>query len=151
MAACTDTIRGKILEATRVGAYQKEAAMYAGIGENTLCTWLRRGRADEAAGRESIYADFLAEFEVAEADAVIRALTVVQRAVVGGEWRAAMTLLARRHPDRWGEHGRVAVTVEHVDPETIELRQMIDAARAKQQAEEAAILGEDHGEEPTDS
>lgn len=146
MAACTDVIRARILDATRIGAYQKEAAAYAGVGENTLCTWLRRGRADEAAGRESVYADFVGEFEQAEAAAVIRALGVVQRAaVIDNDWRAAMALLARRHPDRWGEHGRVDVQVTPVEPADIELTALIRQAQAKQDADEVRLRGESGG------
>ncbi len=140
VAACTDTIRGKILDATRIGAYQKEAAMYAGVSENTLCRWLRTGRADIANGdEETECATFVTEFEAAEANAVIRALTVIHRAAAEGDWKAAVSWLSRRHPGRWGEHGRMDVTVTPVDPESIELAQLIREAKAKQAADEERL------------
>lgn len=138
----TPDVRAKVCDAMRIGAYQVEAARYAGIGENTLSGWLKTGRADIAAGDGgSVHAQFAAEFAAAEAQAVIRALTVVQRAAAEGDWRAATTWMARRHPQRWSERGQMAVTVEHVDPADIELSALIRQAKAEQAKEEAALRG----------
>jgi hypothetical protein len=143
--ALTPDVQAKVCDAMRIGAYQKEAARFAGVAENTLLSWLKTGRADVADGEDSVHARFVADFEAAEAQAVIRGLTVVQRAAAEGDWRAAMTWMARRHPDRWGERGQVDVRVEHVDPADLELTQLIAEAQAKQAAEEERLRGDGDG------
>ena len=135
-------VRAKLCDAMRIGCYQYEAAQFAGISENTLLAWLRTGRADAAEGREgTLHAEFVAEFEAAESQAVVRALTVVQRAAAAGDWRAAMGWLSRRHSDRWADRGQVAVTVSPVDPEDIELAGLIKAAKSRVAATEAELRG----------
>lgn len=108
----TPEVHAKICDAMKIGCYQYEAAQYAGIGENTLVNWLRRGREDLAGGRtKTLHATFLADFEAAEAQAVVRALSVVQRAAASGDWRAAMGWLSRRHPGRWADRQHVTAEV----------------------------------------
>jgi hypothetical protein len=138
----TPDVAGKICDAMKVGAYQYEAAQYAGVHPNSLTNWLRTGRADIAAGDEgTLYAEFVAEFEQSENRAVMRALASIQTAAAGGDWRAAMTWLSRRHPDRWGEHAQLGVTVNHADERDVELIGMIREAKAKQAVEEARLRG----------
>lgn len=152
--ALTPDVRARICDAMRIGAYQVEAARFAGISESALLSWLRSGRDDIDAGRATAHASFVADFEAAEAEAVIRALTVVQRAWKDGDWRAAMGWLSRRHPHHWGERGQVDVTVTRVDPADIELAALIRQAKARQAVEEdrlragAEQLGDTNGDQP---
>ncbi len=138
-SALTPDVQARICDAIRIGAYQVEAARFAGISENTLLSWLRTGRADLEAGNDTPQAALVAEFRQAEAQAVVRALTVVQRAAAEGDWRAAMGWLSRRHSGRWGERGQVDVQVTRVDPADIELSALIREAKARQAADEAAL------------
>lgn len=134
--ALTPDVRTKICDAMRIGAYQVEAARFAGVSENALLGWLKSGRDDAEAGLDTPHSSFAADFETAQAQAVVRALTVVQRAMNEGDWRAAMGWLSRRHADRWGERGQVDVTVTRVDPADIELAALIRQAKARQAVEE---------------
>lgn len=148
--ALTADVRARICDAVRIGAYQVEAARFAGVSESALLSWLRSGREDVAAGRaDTPHASFVAEYEQAEAQAVIRALTVVQRAAAEGDWRAAMGWLSRRHADRWGERGQVDVTVTRVDPADIELAALIREAKVRQAAEESRLRA--GAEQPDDT
>ncbi|KPM55753.1 hypothetical protein ACG83_10780 [Frankia sp. R43] len=136
----TPEVQARICDAIGIGAYQVEAARFAGVAENTLLGWLRAGRRDLAEGQEdTAHARFVAEYEQAEAKAVIRALTVVQRAAAEGDWRAAMGWLSRRHTQRWGERGQVDVQVTRVDPADIELAALIREAKARTAVEEEAL------------
>ncbi len=144
-SALTPEVQARVCDAIRIGAYQVEAARLAGISENTLLAWLRTGRADLEAGNGTPQAALVTEFRQAEAQAVVRALTVVQRAAAGGDWRAAMGWLSRRHSDRWGERGQVDVQATRVDPADIELSALIREAKARQAADEAALRA--NGEE----
>jgi hypothetical protein len=136
----TPDVAGKICDAMKVGAYQYEAAQYAGIHPNSLTNWLRTGRADIAGGDEgTLYAAFALEFEQAENRAVMRALASIQTAAAGGDWRAAMAWLSRRHSERWGERGQVAVDVHHLDADDVELMALIRQAKAKSAADEELL------------
>lgn len=140
----TPGVAGMICDAMKVGAFQYEAAKYAGIHPNSLTNWLRTGRADIAAGDEgTLYAEFVSEFEQSENRAVMRALASIQTAASSGDWRAALAWLSRRHADRWGERGQVDVTVRHLDAEDIELIGMIREAKIKQTVEEARLRGDE--------
>ncbi len=97
----TPDVQERICQAIRAGAPPETAAVYAGIGKSTYYAWMRRG--ERGAGpfvefREAIK-KALAEFEV-------RTVTLVQQAAPA-DWQAAMTLLERRFPDRWGRWDRV--------------------------------------------
>ncbi|WP_018503000.1 hypothetical protein [Parafrankia discariae] len=133
----TDDVAAKLCAAMRVGSYQVEAARFAGIGQNTLTTWLRRGRDDIAAGRlDTAHARLVAEFEQAEATAVVGALGVIQRAAAAGDWRAALAWLGRRHSDRWGEKGPGTTVVNvGVEPGDIDLVKAVQAAQEKAAAQ----------------
>jgi hypothetical protein len=88
-----------LLAAIEIGTTRKGAAAAAGVDEKTLYRWLERPefreRMREAEGR----------FELA----MVRR---VRMAAVKGSWQAALTLLARRLPETWGERQRVDMTVE---------------------------------------
>ena len=68
----------RIIEAKRVGASNKTAALVAGIGEPTLRDWLERGRKGP---KDSAYAKFLEEFEQAAAHPRERALGIIYNAL----------------------------------------------------------------------
>src|SRR5262249_53072623 len=82
-----DPARAAILEAVRRGCAYTVAARAAGVGYSTLRGWLSAGRADEKAGRESPFLDFLADIEKARALFVNDALKLINRAGPK-DWRA---------------------------------------------------------------
>lgn len=57
--------------------------------------WLERGE-----NEPGIYADLLQEYQAANGAAEIFAVTIVKKAMEK-DWRAAITFLERRFPDRW--------------------------------------------------
>jgi hypothetical protein len=99
--ALTPALQERICLAIRAGAPPETAAVYAGIGKSTYYAWMKRG--ERGAGpfvefREAIK-KALAEFEV-------HTVAIVRQAAPQ-DWKAAMTLLERRFPDRWGRRDRV--------------------------------------------
>lgn len=92
----------RLLEALEGGLFIAGAAAWAGIGERTARRWLARGKADEAAEVISNYLQFWQAAQVAQAIATHRALVVINKAIRGGDWRAACWLLEHRYPERWG-------------------------------------------------
>lgn len=114
----------RILDAVLEGNYLETAAQAAGIGKTTLYRWLRRGDDAEALVAEHLdedqagadayehldpaewpYLDFRHALKSAEAFAETELL---RRTITGGRgWQAYMTVLERRHPERWGRRDRV--------------------------------------------
>jgi transposase len=96
---------GRIVEAVGVGMFRRDAARYAGIGRSTLYRWLERGQADEAAGLETDFHDLWARVSRAEAVAEVRMVATLTKAAER-DWRAAVSFLERRYPERWGRTRR---------------------------------------------
>jgi hypothetical protein len=54
----TDAVHHELIKAIRAGCYANTAAQFAGISESTLYSWLEQGRADQAAGRSTVFSDW---------------------------------------------------------------------------------------------
>lgn len=93
----TPTRSEQILKAIKASATREVSARAAGVGVSTLYAWLERGRAEESGD----YRDFLDAVDRAEAEAEVTLGLHVRRAAAEGEWRAALAILERRHPERW--------------------------------------------------
>jgi hypothetical protein len=139
----TPELRDRILDAVLEGNYLETAAQVAGINKTTLYRWLRRAADLEAQALEHVtdddldagadlwqhvdpdlwvYLDFRHALKSAEAYAETE--LVRQTLHRGQGWQAAMTVLERRHPARWGRRldahvdhsGEVSRTVEVIAP-----------------------------------
>jgi hypothetical protein len=110
-------VRGRILEALKLGATQKLAAEFAGVDPRTVKTWLAKGRdnlaelaAWETDGEQGpeprldVFGRFVLEVGQARAAADFTLVGAITEAAKRGEWRAALALLARRRPAEFGEH-----------------------------------------------
>lgn len=97
----TPELRERILQAVRAGVPRTAAAQSAGIGETTLYRYLQIGRSEH----DGRHRDFLDAVVKAEADAQVHAVASWRRAIAAGDWRAAESYLARRHPSDWARRG----------------------------------------------
>ena len=98
----------KIVSAIRAGNYAKVAAAYAGINVGTFYEWMQKGRTQKT-GK---YAEFHDAVKLAESQAEVRAVAMVQKSM-DNNWATAMTYLERKHPDRWGRRDRLSVEIEN--------------------------------------
>jgi hypothetical protein len=113
--------------------FKWSAVESAGIDYSTFCKWRQRG---ERAGRGP-YVEFVDDLKKAEAGAIIRNVTIIQKAALGGEvlkrttvtkpdgtvvvtekmsapqWQAAAFWLERRYPEEWSKRMRL----EHPAPQ----------------------------------
>ena len=108
-----------ICDDLRTGCYVETACVRAGIDESTFYRWLEKARS----GRRP-YSDFRDAVKKAEADAEVLLAGTVMRVALNPEnpnWQAAMTMLERRHPERWGR--RVAVAGEGGGPLQVQVVQ----------------------------
>jgi hypothetical protein len=122
----TPEVRIKILQLIRGRVPWMAAVKSAGLDYSTFCKWRQRGK---DAGRGA-YFEFVGDLKKAEAEGVIRNLTIIQKSAMGGEvlerttvtrpdgsvvttekiaapqWTAAAWWLARRYPEEWGRKDR---------------------------------------------
>jgi transposase len=89
----------QFLEAVGEGNYIETAAKLAGLSKQSVYDWLKRGHAGEPA-----YKAFADAVEKAEARAEAAMVANVRKAShLPQFWAAGMTVLERRHPERWGK------------------------------------------------
>lgn len=88
------------------GNYAKTAALACGVSETTYYKWMARAvefmgpEVDEVPETELIYVQFAESLKWAEAHAEVRLLRTAAMGARG--WQAAMTVLERKYPTRWG-------------------------------------------------
>jgi transposase len=101
----TPELTEKICSGLRSGLYLKDAADLAGIHPSQVNRWIARGSEE---GSEGPHAAFRAAIKKAEAETQVATLEIIRQAAEGGNWTAAAWYLERRHPEKWGRHGRDA-------------------------------------------
>jgi transposase-like protein len=111
-----------ILQALRMGGWRGPAARQAGIAEETLAEWIKRGERAIAQGHpETLHAQLAAAIPKAEADAEALALARIGKAASEGQWTAAAWMLERKYPGRYGKRERVELTGANEGPVIIEV------------------------------
>src|SRR5262245_25423644 len=89
-SALTPELQQRLCDAISAGNTRHDAAEYAGIGESTLRTWLAQGRRRRSAKFRAL----LQAVKKAEAHAVVRNVTMIQKAAATS-WQAAAFHSAR--------------------------------------------------------
>ena len=107
----TAEVSERICRAIRAGNYPATAARAAGIAESTFYRWMEEGRSAES-GK---YRDFHEAVKRAEAEGEARAVVLISKAMAK-DWRAAMALLERRHPERWRRRERLEHAIAEERP-----------------------------------
>jgi hypothetical protein len=93
-------VADRLVTMLRAGNYLHVAVSAAGIGMSTYRDWMRRGRSQKLVDVE--HREFRARIESARAEGEARMVAVIARAAQEGDWRAALSLLEREFPERWG-------------------------------------------------
>lgn len=114
----TPELQDTIVSALKAGNYLDDSARYAGVSERTVYLWIHKGRVArenleegvEPTANELRYIQFLQAVEKARSDAVVRNLTIIQKAANDGQWQAAAWYLERTNPKKWGRYETVEVT-----------------------------------------
>ena len=119
----TPEVQKTIVDALAAGVYLETAAAAAGISRETLNEWLRNG-AKYKEGKQKVFSDAVKK---ALATTETRLVTTVNLASAS-QWQAAMALLERRWPQRWGRVERHEQTGEGGGP--IVVRVVYDEAPA---------------------
>jgi transposase len=106
----TPKLMERICDSISKGNYISTACQAIGIHKATYYNWLEQGERDTNAGIDSVFADFLQHVRKAEAENEQVIVNMVRDAAPKN-WIAAMTVLERRHPERWGRRERHQVDV----------------------------------------
>ena len=120
----TDEVVNDLVKVIGLGNYFVTAINYAGISESAFYSWKARGEEEirrlaeiqdktgvvkNPARKELIYVEFLESIKKAEAKSEVVAVIEVKSAFKE-DWKAAMTFLERRFPDRWKRKDRYELT-----------------------------------------
>lgn len=105
----TADVRAAIADSLSSGVDAETAARASGISLRTFQRWVARGvelRIREEEGKrirseDRIYLGLLDEIEIAGAQAEVRALKALQRAMESGDWRAAAFYMERVIPGKY--------------------------------------------------
>lgn len=154
----TDEVQERIVTAVRGGNYLDDAARYGGVTDRTVLNWMQKGREalaevdgedDLVAPEMEIYVRFFRAIEKARSDAVVRNLTLVQRAAEDN-WQAAAWYLERTNPRKWGRRDTLEVTGEdggpvqvHVSARETLAEKFAAAERAAREVIEAQVIESD--------
>ncbi len=115
LSKLTPDTQNRIVEALTAGNYFDASCEYAGIGESTGHSWMKRGRTElerrespnvkegsKQWDKEQRYVEFLEA--VTYASAQVEVQIVAQIRVQGGEdWRALTWFMEHRYPQKWGK------------------------------------------------
>lgn len=88
-----------LIAAIEKGMPLKESAMLAGISYDTLNRWTKRGENEDAPEE---FRHLCKALNRAKAVAMLRHVSVIDRAGERGDWRASAWILERRHPEKFG-------------------------------------------------
>lgn len=105
-----EDVANNIVVMLRAGNYLNVAIAAAGVGRQTFHDWIKRGESTKLA--DAPFAEFRSRVEKARAEGEARNVAVIAKAAQDGDWRAALALLEREFPDRWGP---VSVRVREID------------------------------------
>lgn len=131
---CTPNTVTRLAAAIAEGHTIEVACFQGGITHTTWSKWMMRGTAGEEP-----YAGFVAAIREAMAKAEEKLTKVVINAATeGGDWRAALALLERRHPDRWSKRTEISGPGGAPVPVAVDLR-------AEVRAQAAALTATDLG------
>ena len=103
----TPEVQEKIVSAIRAGNYANVAAEYGGICAATFYRWLQKGEA----AKSGQFREFCDAVKKAEREAEVRAVAQIQKHM-DRNWKAAMTYLERKHPDRWGRRDHLKIEID---------------------------------------
>ena len=111
----TPKIQEEIIKYIRGGNYIETACNAVGVCRKTYYNWLQRGaialrleeKGEKVPENEKIFLHFLHTTQQAVAKAEIRNVTIIQMAAKK-DWHAAMEILARKYPKRWGKKDKLA-------------------------------------------
>lgn len=132
----TPELQDRFCELMLAGNYVSTTCEILGVDTSSIKNWF--DRADDPREGNPIYLEFFLAVKKSEAQAEARLLSKIEAA--GNDpknWPAHMTILERRHPERWGRRDRVQVDQKTTIVYEIETVHQLDGTTEEQRVLEA--------------
>ena len=100
------------------GHYANVVMQYLNISDYTYYEYLKRGKEDEEAGRDTLFSKFSNAIKEGEAQAEMRHLQNILKTAQEGTWQASAWYLERKHKNRWS----LKHEIEHQGENIIKVR-----------------------------
>ena len=142
----TPEVQENICNWLKLGYYQEDAAIMAGISASTYYEWMKKGEQervalesgedmlslpdtslpaseDEAQEIELIYPflEFSEAVKKARAEAEGAHIRNIRKAADNGVWQASAWFLERSHPKKWGKRSQLDVIADNDEPVQFEI------------------------------
>lgn len=108
----TREVQDTIVQHVRVGGYLTHAVEAAGIGFTTYQSWMERAKryeAGEGTERDRPYHAFAIALRKAQGQDALRWQSVISRAALAGDWKAAAWSLEKKYPNTYGQRPQSGV------------------------------------------
>ena len=132
--AVTEEARAEFLEHLRGGNYRCAAAKAAGFSKSSLDRFLKSD--DPAAPK------FREDMLRAEAYAETKVVSVLHKLANDEDTDAAKWYLARKFPDRWGEHREVGRALARALKDVEELRERLQSAQTSGNSDQPTVVSQ---------
>jgi hypothetical protein len=138
-----EIIHAAIVQAVRDGNYRGTAARLVGINESTLRDWTIIGQEYRDQGFEPAddgmrfpeYLQLLCDLEEAEADfeqSMVGRVAAAANSGAPNTWQAAMTILERKMPEKFGKRDALKVSGDAENPLQVEARHVLDVDESRE-------------------
>jgi hypothetical protein len=96
------------------GHYANVVCNFMGIGETAYYDYLKKGKADEEEGKDTIFSKFSKAIKEAESTAEMRHLQNILKTADDGTWQASAWYLERKHKNRWSLKQEIEHQVDQI-------------------------------------
>ena len=142
----TDEVQENICNWLKLGYYQEDAAIMAGISPSTYYEWMKKGDSERIAlesGEDALalpehplpapeddaqeiqvvyrFMEFSEAVKKARAEAEGAHIRNIRKAADNGVWQASAWFLERSHPKKWGKRSQLDVIAENDEPVQFEI------------------------------
>ena len=142
----TDEVQENICNWLKLGYYQEDAAIMAGISPSTYYEWMKKGESERIAlesGEDALalpehplpaseeepseiefvyrFMEFSEAVKKARAEAEGAHIRNIRKAADNGVWQASAWFLERSHPKKWGKRSQLDVIAENDEPIQFEI------------------------------
>ena len=142
----TPEVQENICNWLKLGYYQEDAAIMAGISPSTYYEWMKKGEQERVAleeGEKALtlpdtslpasedgtpeieliypFLEFSEAVKKARAEAEGAHIKNIRKAADNGVWQASAWFLERSHPKKWGKRSQLDVIAENDEPVQFEI------------------------------
>ena len=142
----TPEVQENICNWLKLGYYQEDAAIMAGISPSTYYEWMKKGESERVAlesGEDMLalpdtslpasedgtpevevvfpFMEFSEAVKKARAEAEGAHIKNIRKAADNGVWQASAWFLERSHPKKWGKRSQLDVIAENDEPVQFEI------------------------------